>query len=134
MAGYCRRFIRDFSEIEVPLTRLTKKSVAFRWGPGQQAAFEALRQRLYEAPILTLPEGVDDFVVYGDALIKGMGTVLIQWGHVIAGFGNQVRVPVRTRVQLRVRLSVCSTRLGKCCKTTRVAVAFTSGQLAWKVL
>ena len=108
--------------------------MAFCWGPGQHAAFEALRQRLYEAPILTLPEGVDDFVVYGDALIKGMGTVLIQWGHVIAGFGNQVRVPVRTRVQLRVRSSACLTRFGKCCKTTGVAVAFTRRQLVWKVL
>ena len=78
------------------MTRLTKKSVAFCWGPEQQTAFETLRQRLCEAPILTLPEGVDDFVVYCDALITGMGAVLIQWGHVIAGFGNQVRVPVRT--------------------------------------
>ena len=33
IAGYYRRFIRDFSETVVPLTRLTKKSVAFRWGP-----------------------------------------------------------------------------------------------------
>ena len=72
------------------MTRLTKKSVTFRWGPEQQAAFETLRQRLCEAPILTLQEGVDDFMVYCDALIMGMGTVLIQWGHMIAGLGNQI--------------------------------------------
>ena len=77
LAGYYRRFIQDFSKIAVPLTRLTKKSVVFRWGPEQQAAFETLRRRLCEAPILTLPEGVEDFVVYCDASITGMGAVLM---------------------------------------------------------
>ena len=72
LAGYYRRFIQDFSKIAVPLTRLTKKSVVFRWGPEQQATFETLRQRLCEAPILTLPEGVDEFVVYCDASITGL--------------------------------------------------------------
>ena len=32
LAGYYRRFIQDFSKIAVPLTRLTKKVVVFRWG------------------------------------------------------------------------------------------------------
>ena len=113
LSGYYRRFIRDFSEIEVPLTRLTKKSVAFRRAPRQQAAFEALRQRLYEALILTLQERVDDFMVYCDALITAMGTVLIQWGHMIAGFGNQVSVPVRIQAPLCVRSSACLTRVWK---------------------
>ena len=63
LAGYYRRFIQDFCKIAVPLTRLTEKSVVFRWGPEQQAAFKTLRQQLCEAPIMTLPEGVDDFVV-----------------------------------------------------------------------
>ena len=87
-----------------------------------------------ETLILTLPEGVDDFVVYCDALITSTGAVLIYWGHVIASFENQIRVPVRTQVQWCVRSSACSTQFGKCCKTTGVAVAFTSGQLVWKVL
>ena len=37
-----------------------------------------------EAPILALPEGVEDFVVYCDASISGLGAVLMQRGHVIA--------------------------------------------------
>ncbi|XP_023759636.2 uncharacterized protein LOC111908045 isoform X1 [Lactuca sativa] len=84
LAGYYRRFIQDFSKIVVPLTRLTRKAVVFRWGPEQQAAFETLRQRLCEAPILALPEGMEDFVVYCDASISGLGAVLMQRGHVIA--------------------------------------------------
>ena len=91
LAGYYRRFIQDFSKIAVPLTRLTKKSVVFRWGPEQQAAFETLRQRLCEAPILTLPEGVEDFVVYCDASITGMGAVLMQRGHVVAYASRQLK-------------------------------------------
>nr|KAJ0210710.1 hypothetical protein LSAT_V11C400211960 [Lactuca sativa] len=69
LAGYYRRFIQNFSKITVPLTRLTKNLVTFSWGPEQQTTFETLRQRLCDAPILTLPEGVDDFVVYCDASI-----------------------------------------------------------------
>ena len=56
--------MQDFSKILVPLTYLIKKSVIFWWGPDQQSTFETLRQRLCEAPILVLPEGLDDFVVY----------------------------------------------------------------------
>ena len=43
LVGYYRRFIRDFSKIVVPLTRLTQKGVVFSWGPEQQASFETLR-------------------------------------------------------------------------------------------
>ena len=63
LAGYYRRFIQDFSRIALPLTRLTKKTTTFSWGADQQAAFDELRERLCEAPILTLPEGVEDMVV-----------------------------------------------------------------------
>ena len=58
LAGYYRRFIQNFSKIALPLTRLTKKSAAFSWENEQQAAFEDLRRRLCEAPVLTLPERV----------------------------------------------------------------------------
>ena len=84
MAGYYQRFIQGFSKLAVPLTRLTKKTVTFRWGPEQQAAFETLRQRLCEAPILTLPEGVEDLVVYCDAFFMGLGVVLMQRGYIIS--------------------------------------------------
>ena len=55
----------------------------FRWGPKQQRAFETLWQRLCEAPVLTLSEGVEDFVVFYDASITGLGAVLMQIGRVI---------------------------------------------------
>ncbi|CAH1431974.1 unnamed protein product [Lactuca virosa] len=92
LVGYYRRFIENFSRIAVPLTRFTKNTVTFRWEPEQQANFETMRQRLCEAPILTLPEGIDDFVVYCDASITAMGTVLMQRGHVITYASRQLNL------------------------------------------
>ncbi|KAD6118902.1 hypothetical protein E3N88_10173 [Mikania micrantha] len=65
LAGYCRRFISNFSKIALPLTKLTQKSEPFVWTQKQEEAFQTLKQRLCNAPILTLPEGNDDFVVCG---------------------------------------------------------------------
>ena len=91
LVHYYRRFIHEFSKRVVPLTRLTRKVVVFRWGPEQQAVFETLRQRLCEAPILALLEGLEDFVVYCDASISGLGVVLMQREHVIAYASRQLK-------------------------------------------
>ncbi|GJR07769.1 putative reverse transcriptase domain-containing protein [Tanacetum coccineum] len=40
--------------------------------------FQLLKQKLYSAPILALPEGSEDFIVYCDTSIKGLGAVLMQ--------------------------------------------------------
>ncbi|GJU41363.1 putative reverse transcriptase domain-containing protein [Tanacetum coccineum] len=45
-------------------------------GEEQESAFQLLKQKLYEAPILALPEGNDNFVVYCDASLQGLGAVL----------------------------------------------------------
>nr|GFA27791.1 transposon Ty3-G Gag-Pol polyprotein [Tanacetum cinerariifolium] len=71
LAGYYRRFIKDFSKIAKSLTILTQKDKKFVWGKDQEMAFQILKQKLYEAPILALPEGNDNFVIYCDASIQG---------------------------------------------------------------
>ena len=53
-------------------------------GPSQQAAFEELKARLTQAPVLSLPDGTDDMVIYSDASYQGLGCVLTQRGKVIA--------------------------------------------------
>nr|GEV17133.1 reverse transcriptase domain-containing protein [Tanacetum cinerariifolium] len=58
------RFINDFSKIAKSLTELTQKNKKYFWGEDQETAFQLLKQKLYEALILALPEGNDDFVVY----------------------------------------------------------------------
>nr|GEU56823.1 putative reverse transcriptase domain-containing protein [Tanacetum cinerariifolium] len=52
--------------------------VKFDWGDKEEAAFQSIKQKLYSAPILALPEGSKDFIVYYDASIKGLGVVLMQ--------------------------------------------------------
>ncbi|GJY57319.1 putative reverse transcriptase domain-containing protein [Tanacetum coccineum] len=73
LAGYYRRFIEGFSKIAKPMTKLTQKKVKFEWGDKQEAAFQLLKQKLCSAPILALPEGSEDFIVYCDASSKGLG-------------------------------------------------------------
>ncbi|KAD6118893.1 hypothetical protein E3N88_10164 [Mikania micrantha] len=63
LAGYYRRFISNFSKIALPLTKQTQKGEPFVWTQKQEEAFQTLKQRLCNAPILTLPEGNDDFVL-----------------------------------------------------------------------
>ncbi|GKE19070.1 hypothetical protein Tco_1426647 [Tanacetum coccineum] len=60
LAGYYRRFIQDFAKIASSLTKLTQKNVKLKWGEDQEIAFQILKQRLSQAPILVLPEGNDD--------------------------------------------------------------------------
>ncbi|GJR80977.1 putative reverse transcriptase domain-containing protein [Tanacetum coccineum] len=57
---------------------LTQKNVKFDWSEKAEAAFQLLRQKLCSAPILALPEGSENFVVYCDASRKGLGSVLMQ--------------------------------------------------------
>ncbi|KAK1423394.1 hypothetical protein QVD17_18696 [Tagetes erecta] len=84
LAGYYRRFIKDFSKIATPLTKLTQKNIKFQWNPEQEEAFQLLKENLTKAPVLTLPEGTEDFVVCSDASHVGLGCVLMQRGKVIA--------------------------------------------------
>nr|GEZ93783.1 putative reverse transcriptase domain-containing protein [Tanacetum cinerariifolium] len=61
-----------------PLTKLSQKNKPFIWGNNEEEAFQTLKQKLCSAPILSLPEGSEDFVVYCDASLIGFGAVLIQ--------------------------------------------------------
>lgn len=54
MAGYYRRFVKDFSKIAAPLSQLTRKGQPFVWTEECQATFEELKNRLISAPILNL--------------------------------------------------------------------------------
>ncbi|KAI3742494.1 hypothetical protein L1987_60178 [Smallanthus sonchifolius] len=92
LAGYYRRFISNFSKIAVPLTALTHKGKTYEWGPKQEEAFQTLKQKLCNAPILTLPDGNDDLVIYCDASNQGLGCVLMQRGKVIAYASRQLKI------------------------------------------
>ncbi|GKB51671.1 putative reverse transcriptase domain-containing protein [Tanacetum coccineum] len=92
LAGYYRRFIKGFSKIAKPMTKLTQKNVKFDWSEKAEAAFQLLKQKLCSAPILALPEGSENFVVYCDASRKGLGAVLMQREKVIAYASRQLKI------------------------------------------
>ena len=91
LAGYYRRFVKDFSSIAAPMTRLTKKEVRFEWDADCEHAFQELRTRLTSAPILTIPNSDEPYEVYSDASGRGLGCVLMQNGHVVAYASRQLK-------------------------------------------
>ncbi|GJR49913.1 putative reverse transcriptase domain-containing protein [Tanacetum coccineum] len=74
------------------MTKLTQKKVTFEWGDKQEAAFQLIKQKLCSAPILALPEESEDFIIYCDASIKGLGAVLMQREKVIAYASRQLKI------------------------------------------
>ncbi|GJV20210.1 putative reverse transcriptase domain-containing protein [Tanacetum coccineum] len=92
LAGYYRRFIKNFSKISKPLTLLTQKSKTYEWGDKQEEPFRILKDKLCNAHVLALPDGPNDFMVYCDASNQGFGCVLMQRGKVIAYALRQLKV------------------------------------------
>nr|GFA59444.1 reverse transcriptase domain-containing protein [Tanacetum cinerariifolium] len=90
---------QGFLKIAKPMTKLTQKKVKFEWGDKQEVAFRLLKQELCSAPILALPEGSEDFIVYCDASNKGLEAVLKQREKELATLlwryadGDHARVP-----------------------------------------
>ncbi|GJZ66493.1 putative reverse transcriptase domain-containing protein, partial [Tanacetum coccineum] len=72
-------------------TMPTEKDKKYEWGKEEEEAFQTLKQKLYSAPILTLPEGTEYFVVYCDASLKGYGSVLIQQEKVTSYASRQLK-------------------------------------------
>ncbi|GKD64976.1 putative reverse transcriptase domain-containing protein [Tanacetum coccineum] len=68
LAGYYRRFIENFSKTAKPLTILTQKHKEYVWAEEQEREFQTLKDKLCNAPVLALPNGSEDFVVYCDAI------------------------------------------------------------------
>ncbi|XP_016165014.1 uncharacterized protein LOC107607597 [Arachis ipaensis] len=91
LAGYYRRFIEGFFRIALPMTKLTRKKVPFVWMSECEESFQTLKQKLTSAPVLILPEPHEQFEVYCDASLKGLGYVLMQHWNVMAYASRQLR-------------------------------------------
>ncbi|GKC58874.1 putative reverse transcriptase domain-containing protein, partial [Tanacetum coccineum] len=72
-------------------TTPTEKNKNYIWGEEQESTFQLLKQKLCEAPILALPEGNDDFVIYCDASLQGLGAILMQREISIAYASRQLK-------------------------------------------
>lgn len=84
LAGYYRKFIRNYGLISRPLTDLLKKNVQFQWTPQLQKCFQALKQVLVSAPVLALRDFSKEFTIETDASGCGIGVVLMLQGHPIS--------------------------------------------------
>jgi hypothetical protein len=93
LAGFYRRFVKDFGSIAAPLNELTKKDVPFTWGHAQQDAFLLLKDRLTHAPLLQLPHFNKTFELECDASGIGLGGVLLQDGKPVAYFCEKLSGP-----------------------------------------
>ncbi|GKA99560.1 putative reverse transcriptase domain-containing protein [Tanacetum coccineum] len=74
------------------MTKLTQKNMKFEWSDKEEAAFQLLKQKLCSAPIVALPEGSENLVVYCDASRKGLGAVLMQRDKFIAYASRQLKI------------------------------------------
>ena len=78
LAGYYRRFIQDFAKIATPLTNLTRKKTPYKWTTNEDAAFEELKTKLTDAPVLKTADPNRDYVVTCDGSDTAVGAVLSQ--------------------------------------------------------
>ncbi|WVZ64522.1 LOW QUALITY PROTEIN: hypothetical protein U9M48_014024, partial [Paspalum notatum var. saurae] len=88
LAGYCRRFIKDFSKTAKPMTSLTKKNAKYS---GVRTVRKPSKKSLTTAPVLAQPDVTKPFDVYCDASGNGFGCVLMQEGRVVAYASHQLR-------------------------------------------
>jgi hypothetical protein len=87
LAGYYRKFIRDFGIIASPLTRLLRRD-AFAWDDEATAAFEALKGALTTGPVLQMPDFDRPFIVDCNASGAGFGAILHQGDGPLAYFSR----------------------------------------------
>ncbi|KAK9033559.1 hypothetical protein V6N11_049746 [Hibiscus sabdariffa] len=91
LARYYRRFVKGFSAIALPLTKLLRNDQPFEWLEDRQRSFDQLKQALTHAPVLVQPEAGKEFTVYSDASYFGVGCVLMQGDNVVAYASRQLK-------------------------------------------
>jgi hypothetical protein len=91
LAGYYRRFIKGFSKISMPMTKLLAKGNTFEWTPRRETSFQELKKRLTMTLVLTMPDMEKPFSIYCDASGQVLGCVLMQDGHIVAYASRQLR-------------------------------------------
>ena len=91
LAGYYKRFVKGFSMIAAPMTKLLQKNVKFEWCEECQRSFDKLKAFLTEAPVLTQLTCCKEYVIFSDASLNGLGCVLMQEGKLVAYASRQLK-------------------------------------------
>jgi hypothetical protein len=93
LSNFYRRFIQGFSRITAVLTKLLQKNVEYKWTEECQSAFQQLKEKLTEAPVLAFPDYELKFILTTDACDSGIGGVLSQ---IVEGVEKPVQFLSRT--------------------------------------
>ena len=91
LTSYYRRFGKGFSMTMASTTRLLHKNVKFEWSEKCQVSFNKLKVFLTEALVLTQPTYGKEYVIFSDASLNGLGSVLMQEGKVVAYASRQLK-------------------------------------------
>ena len=80
MVNYLSRFLPRLAEVMEPIRRLTHKNEKWSWGDEQEAAFQAVKELISKAPVLTYFKSEEPLVVQCDSSQYGLGAALLQNG------------------------------------------------------
>ena len=105
LAGYYRKFVKDYSKIVGPLNDLMKKNRAFVWTENCQHAFDELKAALMSPPILALPRDDGMFILDTDAADHSIGAVLSQMQD-----GQEKVIAYAGRTLNKCEYNYCTTR------------------------
>lgn len=76
--SYYRRFVQGFADVARPLNVLTGKNVPFEWNDDTEDAFQTIKRKLIESPVLGYPDPNLPYILDTDASNEAMGAVLSQ--------------------------------------------------------
>jgi hypothetical protein len=102
LVGYYRKFVKNYGQIETPLTKLLKKE-SFSWTQEETKAFEKIKEALYTTRFLATPNFTKTFIMECDASSHVIGVVLMQEGRPLTFESIQLKRQKLTQTYLRKR-------------------------------